>query len=41
MKRHSVKHTGDLLQCEHCEYTTAHPSALKDHSRKHPGDILQ
>jgi len=38
LKAHSRKHTGDMLQCEHCEYTTTNPFNLKAHSRyKHTG----
>ena len=30
-----------MLQCQHCDYTTAHSDNLKTHSRKNTGEMLQ
>ena len=40
LKALSRKHTGERLQCLHCDYTTAHSGLLKSHSRKHTGEML-
>ena len=34
MVLYNVQQKDDMLQCEHCEYTTAHSKDLKAHSRK-------
>ena len=31
----------NVLQCQHCDYTTAYSGDLKAHSRKHTGDMLR
>ena len=41
MVLYDVQQTNEMLQCQHCDYTTAHSGALKAHSRKHTGDMLQ
>ena len=41
LKVHYRKHTGDMLQCQHCDYTTAYSNNMKSHSRKHTGEMLQ
>ena len=39
LKSHSRKYTGEMLQCQHCDYKTCHSGALKVHSRKHTGAL--
>ena len=35
LKAHSWKHSGEMLQCQHWEFSTIYSSALKKHSDKH------
>jgi len=35
MVLYNVQRKNDMLQCEHCEYTSAHSKELKTHSREH------
>ena len=37
----SPKNPSDILQCQHCDFTTARSNDLKSHSRKHTGDMLE
>ena len=35
------KQSVNVLQCQHCDYTTVHPSNFRAHSRKHTGNMLE
>ena len=35
------RHTGDMFECQECEYKTIEKRKLRDHMRKHTGDMLQ
>ena len=36
-----LEHPPNVLQCQHCDYTTAHFDNLITHSRKHIGERFQ
>ena len=41
MVLYNVQRKNEMLQCQHCDYTTARSIDLKIHSRKHTGEMLQ
>ena len=41
VKIHSRKDVGEVLQCQHCDYTTVYSTLFKIHCSKHTRDMLQ